>query len=79
MREPALPVSGSAIQFNEDDSKKMSVEDCAAQAVEAIEAKKLDVVLTVSGKLAVLFKPILPSLVRRIAARKSGGQTQAKL
>jgi hypothetical protein len=54
--------SSSAIEFFEDDAKKMSVEECSKLIVEAIDKKKKNVVLTLSGKLGVYCKPLLPGM-----------------
>jgi len=71
--------SKSKIEFNEDESKKMSVEECAKLIVEAIDSKQRNVVLTLSGKLAVILKPCLPNLIDYFAKKKSGGIVQSKL
>jgi hypothetical protein len=80
------------IEFNEDDSKKMSVEvripiskishifqECTSLIVEAIDSKKRNVILTFSGKLAVMLKPFFPTVIDYITNRKTGGSVNSKL
>jgi hypothetical protein len=78
MRNNSLK-SSSPIQFNESDDKKMSVEECVKRIRRAIEQKKESEILTLSGKLAVMMQPFFPTLVRKIAAKKSGGSALSKL
>eukprot|EP01114_Cavostelium_apophysatum_P022745 TRINITY_DN8331_c0_g1_i1.p1 TRINITY_DN8331_c0_g1~~TRINITY_DN8331_c0_g1_i1.p1 ORF type:complete len:269 (+),score=30.76 TRINITY_DN8331_c0_g1_i1:45-851(+) len=78
MREHAIK-STSEVEFSEDDSKKMSVEECTDFVVDAIDKRKKSEILTLSGKLAVVFKPLLPDVVAYIAKRKAGGQVTSKL
>jgi len=73
MRDHSLQVS-KRIQFNEPDSNKMPSEDCAKAIVDAVDKRKENVILTTSGKIGVMMKPLLPGLVQYFATRKSGGE-----
>eukprot|EP01119_Soliformovum_irregulare_P000544 TRINITY_DN10387_c0_g1_i1.p1 TRINITY_DN10387_c0_g1~~TRINITY_DN10387_c0_g1_i1.p1 ORF type:complete len:265 (+),score=45.54 TRINITY_DN10387_c0_g1_i1:177-971(+) len=78
MREHSL-TSTAAIQFNEDVSKHMDPQECARQIVDAVDTGKRHVVLTFSGKMAVMLKPFFPSLVQYFAKKKAGGELRSKL
>jgi short-subunit dehydrogenase len=47
----------------------MSVEDCAARILKAIERREREVVMTARGRMGLWLKLIAPGLVDRIARR----------
>lgn len=50
--------------------------ECAQIVVNAVESRQKEVILTASAKVALVMKPIFPSLVEKLATRKS---TKSKL
>ncbi|EFA83328.1 short-chain dehydrogenase/reductase family protein [Heterostelium album PN500] len=73
--------STNKIQFNEDESKRMSLEDCCFVIVRSIDAKRKKVVFPFSNYLATVIKPIFPNFIERMAMKKAGGSIvpQSKL
>ncbi|PRP73207.1 hypothetical protein PROFUN_03521 [Planoprotostelium fungivorum] len=61
------------IKFNESEESRMSVEEAAQEIARAVSERRGNVILTFSGKLGVILKPIVPSLIERMAIKKAGG------
>lgn len=91
MRQHSLRSSGD-ITFNEDEKQKMSVEvcfvffsffihwkECTDLIMDALDKKQKDVILSFSGKVGVMLKPLFPSFVEYFANRKAGGVVTSKL
>ena len=57
--------------MNKDDV--MSVEECASIIVDAIDARKREVVMTLKGKLGQWLKLIAPSVIDGMAKRAVEG------
>jgi short-subunit dehydrogenase len=61
-------------------SAEMPVEECARQIVRAIRGRRRELVMTASGKLIGLIKPLAPGLVDRLidrAVKQFHGMTSA--
>lgn len=65
--DPRGDVSVSGQDFRR--KKQMSPEECARRIVDAMEARKRELVLTAGGKLAVALKPFAPGFVDTQIAR----------
>ena len=71
IREHALDGSGNATGRTLTDEKGiMTAEECAQIIVEAAAKRKREVVMTLTGKLALWIKLIAPGLLDRVARRK---------
>jgi short-subunit dehydrogenase len=57
-----------------DESKVMSVEECARQAARAIERRSRQLIMTARGKVGPWIKLVAPGLVDRIASRAVEGR-----
>ncbi|GAM20096.1 hypothetical protein SAMD00019534_032710, partial [Acytostelium subglobosum LB1] len=66
-----------SVQFNEDESKRMSLEDCCNIMVSSIEGRRKKVVFPFSNYLATVIKPIFPSFIEKMALKKAGGSVSA--
>jgi short-subunit dehydrogenase len=74
IRENATGADGKAAKIdpvNKDDV--MSVEECASIIVDAIDARKREVVMTLKGKLGQWLKLIAPSVIDGMAKRAVEG------
>lgn len=70
IRENATGPDGKPIQVSPvREGEVMSVEDCAARIVRAIERREREVVMTARGKMGLWLKLLAPGLVDRIARR----------
>lgn len=70
IRENATGPDGQAIGVSPvREGEVMSVEDCAARIVQAIERREREVVMTARGKIGLWLKLVAPGWVDRIAAR----------
>ncbi len=70
IRENATGPDGKPILVSPVKEREvMSVEDCAARIVKAIERREREVVMTARGKMGQWLKLLAPSLVDRIARR----------
>ena len=70
IRENAAGPDGKPIQVSPvKEGEVMSVEDCAARIVAAIERREREVVMTARGKMGLWLRLLAPSLVDRIARR----------
>jgi short-subunit dehydrogenase len=70
IRENATGPDGKPIAVSPvKEGEVMRVEDCARATVEAIEARKREVVMTARGKLGLYLKVLAPGIVDRIARR----------
>ena len=70
IRENATGPDGKPIQVSPvKEGEVMSVEDCAARIVRAIERREREVVMTARGKMGLWLKLLAPALVDRIARR----------
>jgi len=67
------------LEHNEPDTKRMSAETCAKLIIIAAEKRKRKVILTFSGKLGVVLKPIMPRLVQYVSTRKANAKQLSKL
>ncbi len=69
IRSRALGPDGKPLQASKRDESKdnMSVEECVAQTVRAIERREREVVMTAKGKVGLFLKLLAPRLVDRIA------------
>jgi len=59
-----------------NEAEGMNAQECAQIVVNAVESRQKEVILTASAKVALVMKPIFPSLVEKLATRKS---TKSKL
>jgi short-subunit dehydrogenase len=70
IRENATGPDGKPIMVSPvKESAVMSVEDCTARIVRALEGREREVVMTARGKMGLWLKLLAPSLVDRIARR----------
>jgi short-subunit dehydrogenase len=70
IRENATGPDGKPIAVSPvKEGEVMTVEECARITLEAIEARKREVVMTARGKLGLVLKIFAPSLIDRIARR----------
>ncbi len=70
IRENATGPDGKPIRVSPvKEGEVMSVADCAARIVRAIDRREREVVMTARGKVALWLKLAFPSLVDRIARR----------
>jgi short-subunit dehydrogenase len=70
IRENATGPEGKPILVSPvKESEVMSVEDCAARIVKAIERREREVVMTARGKIGLWLKLLAPSLIDRLARR----------
>jgi short-subunit dehydrogenase len=70
IRENAAGPDGRPIQVSPvREGEVMTVEDCAARIVRAIERREREVVMTARGKIGLWLKLLAPGLVDRIARR----------
>ena len=69
IRENASGPDGKPILHTPVKLDMMSVEECAAITLRAIERRKREVVMTARGKMGVWLKLLAPSLVDRMARR----------
>jgi short-subunit dehydrogenase len=70
IRENAAGPDGKPIQVSPvKEGEVMSVEDCAARIVTAIERREREVVMTARGKIGLWLKLVAPGLIDRIARR----------
>ena len=70
IRENATGPDGKPIQVSPvKEGEVMSVEECAARIVRAIDRREREVVMTARGKMGLWLKLLAPSLVDRIARR----------
>lgn len=70
IRENATGPDGKPIQVSPvKEGEVMSVEDCAAIALKAIEGRRREVVMTARGRIGLFLKLLAPGLVDRIARR----------
>jgi short-subunit dehydrogenase len=70
IRENAAGPDGKPIQVSPvKEGEVMSVEDCAARIVAAIERREREVVMTARGKIGLWLKLVAPGLIDRIARR----------
>jgi len=67
------------LEHSEPDSKRMSPETCAKLIITAAEKRKRKVILTLSGKLGVLMKPIIPRVVQYVSTRRANVKQLSKL
>jgi len=63
------------VQFSEDESKRMSPEECANSIVSAVEDRKRNVILTFKGQLGTYLQPFFPSVIEKFA-RKQGAKSK---
>eukprot|EP01132_Coremiostelium_polycephalum_P007411 gene7411-9111_t len=64
------------IQFNEDESKRMSLSDCCSIIVESIKQRRKKVVFPFSNYLATVLQPIFPTFIENILKKKAGGSNK---
>jgi len=70
IRENATGPDGKPIAVSPvREGEVMTVEECARITLDAIEARKREVVMTARGKLGLVLKIFAPSLIDRIARR----------
>ena len=70
IRENASGPDGKPIQVSPvKEGEVMSVEECARTCVEAVAARRREVVMTFRGKMGMFLKLVAPGLVDRIARR----------
>ena len=70
IRENATGPDGKPIQVSPvKEGEVMSVEDCAAIALKAIEGRRREVVMTARGRIGLFLRLLAPGLVDRIARR----------
>jgi short-subunit dehydrogenase len=71
IRSRALGPDGKPLQASKRDEDKgtMSVEECVAQILRAIERREREVVMTAKAKVGMFLKLIAPGLVDRIALK----------
>lgn len=70
IRENATGPDGKPIAVSPvKEGEVMTVEECARITLDAIEARKREVVMTARGKLGLVLKIFAPSLIDRIARR----------
>jgi short-subunit dehydrogenase len=68
IRENASGPDGKPIQVSPvKEGEVMSVEECARVALEAVEARRREVIMTFRGKMGMFLKLVAPGLVDRIA------------
>jgi len=47
--------------------------------MDAIDNKRKNVILTLSGKIGVCIKPLFPGVIEHFARLKAGGEVKAKM
>ncbi|EGC31438.1 hypothetical protein DICPUDRAFT_156716 [Dictyostelium purpureum] len=61
------------IHFHEDESKKMTIDQCCEIVVAAIDSRKKKVAFPFSNFLASVLHPIFPNFIDKILIKKAGG------
>jgi short-subunit dehydrogenase len=76
IRARALGPDGKPLQTStrDEDKDTMSLEECVAQIVRAIERREREVVMTAKGKVGLFLKLIAPGLIDRIALKTVRGK-----
>jgi len=68
IRENATGTDGKPIQVSPvKEGEVMGVEECARITLQALAARRREVVMTVRGKMGMFLKLVAPGLVDRIA------------
>ncbi|KAF2070173.1 hypothetical protein CYY_008500 [Polysphondylium violaceum] len=61
------------VHFNEDESKRMSINVCCEIITKSIDCRKKKVVFPFSNYLATVLQPVFPTFIENILKKKAGG------